>query len=77
MSFCPLKWVNQNKYFLKIMLISDYLSSNVITCIYFFDLTHFREGRNTKTFFFVFGSNGNFKFASEIYWPLVIASPYS
>ena len=33
------------------MLISDYLSSNVITCIYFFDLTHFREGRNTKTFF--------------------------
>ena len=43
------------------MLISDYLSSNIIICI-FFDLTHFRElGQKQKNIQIVFGSNENFK----------------
>ena len=45
------------------MLISDYLSSNIIICILFVDLTHFRELRAEiqKYFCSIFGSNENFK----------------
>ena len=47
------------------MLIIDYLSSNIIICICFFDLTHFRA-EIQKYFRSIFGSNQNF----EINWPL-------
>ena len=47
------------------MLISDYLSSNIIIGICFFYLTHLARaeirGRNTEIFWFIFGSNENFK----------------
>ena len=44
------------------MLISDYLSSNRLICILFFDLTHFKElGQKYKKKSFFFGSNENLK----------------
>ena len=52
------------------MLISDYLSSNICTNLHlFFDLTHFRD-LGWKYFFLV--QMKTLKFASEIYWPLMI-----
>ena len=37
------------------MLISDYLSSNIMICILFFDLIHFRElGQKYKNIFVKF-----------------------
>ena len=58
------------------MLISNYLSSNIIICICFliwFDLTHFRKlrqkYRNILVRFLV--QMKTLKFASEISWPLV------
>ena len=42
-----------------IMLISDYLSSNITICICFFYLAHFRE--LGQIFLFAFGSSENFK----------------
>ena len=56
------------------MLISDYVSSDIIICIWFFDLIHFRElGQKYKNIFpvsFVLVQMKPLKFASEIYWPL-------
>ena len=58
------------------MLISNYLSSNIIICICFltFDLTHFRElGQNYRNILVPFLVQiKTLKFASEINWPLVI-----
>ena len=51
------------------MLISYYLSSNMDFHL-FYDLTHFRElGQKYKKYFpsYVFGSNKDLKFATEIY----------
>jgi hypothetical protein len=41
------------------MLISDYLSYNIMICILFFYLTHFRELE--QKYKNIFGSNENFK----------------
>ena len=43
------------KYWLIFMLSSDYLLSNIIICIWFFDLTHFRElGQKYRNFYVPF-----------------------
>ena len=54
------------------MLISDYLSSNIIICILFFYLTHFRElGQKYKNIFIQFFVQMKTpKFAFENNWPL-------
>ena len=54
------------------MLISDYLSSNIIICILFLICTYFREvGQKYKNIFVRFlVQMKTLKFASEIYWPL-------
>ena len=58
----------KNNGSINIMLISDRLSSNIIICIWFFDLTHFRElgheYRNILVWFLV--QMKTLKFASEI-----------
>jgi hypothetical protein len=50
------------------MLISDYLSSNIIICVLFFDLTHFRELGQKYRYIFVhfLVQMKNEKSASEI-----------
>ena len=56
------------------MLISDYLSSNIIHNLHsFFDFTHFRElGQKYKNIFVQFlVQMKTSKFAFEINWPLV------
>ena len=58
------------------MLISDYVSSNIIICISSaFDLTHFTEVRQKykKNRLFLVQMK-ILKFASEIYWPLDVES---
>ena len=53
------------------MLINDYLSSNIIICIYYFDLTCFRELGQIYNFFCSFlVQMKTLEFASEIYCPL-------
>ena len=54
------------------MLISNYLSSNMIICNWFFDLTHFRElGQNYRNILVRFLVQiKTAKFASESNWPL-------
>ena len=55
------------------MLISDYLSSNIIICIVFFDLTYFRAVGQKYTSIFVhfLVQMKTSKSHSEINWPLI------
>ena len=50
-------------------LMSDYLSSNIIICILFFDSTHFNNlGLKIEPYFWlIFGSNENFKICFRDY----------
>ena len=54
------------------MLISGYVSSNIMICILFFDLIHFRELRQKYYFRSFLVQIRTLKFASEIYRPLLV-----
>ena len=56
------------------MLISDYVSSNIIICLCFYHLTHFRELWQKYKIIFVWFlvQMKTLNFAFEIYWPLEI-----
>ena len=56
------------------MLISNYVSFNIIICLCFFHLTHFRElGQKYKNIFVRFlVQMETLNFALEINWPLVM-----
>ena len=59
------------------MLIIDYVSSNMIICLCFFHLTHFRElGQKYRNIFVLFlVQMKTLNFAFEINWPLKSTKP--